>query len=157
VARQPWTAPPVVAALALTLLAVLPARHGGGRAFEFAFGGPVGGLIERGDGAAPFVTNATGVATGLNADRVDGREGTDLLGRTEKAADSDLLDGLDSTAFLRTNQQAADSAQLQGKSAADLVMRGRFAADGTLQAGFGSSTGDRARAPGPVSRSRRPR
>jgi hypothetical protein len=73
----------------------------GGRAFEMAFAGPTGGLIEHesgGDGAQPFRTNATGVATGLNADRVDGREGTDLLGRTEKAADSELLDGKDGVA-----------------------------------------------------------
>jgi hypothetical protein len=70
----------------------------GGRAFEFAFGGPTGGLIEHatgGDGAQPFRTNATGVATGLNADRLDGREGDTLLGKTEKAADSELLDGKD--------------------------------------------------------------
>jgi hypothetical protein len=118
----------------------------GGRAFEFAFGGPVGGLIEHaegGDGISPFSTNATGVAVGLNADRVDGRHGTDLLGRTEKAADSDLLDGIDSTGFLRSNQQATDSALLQGKSAQDIVMWGRFAANGTLEAGFGATQGQR--------------
>lgn len=48
-----------------------------GYAFEFnATKGPVVGLISAsgagGDAVKPFITNATGVATGLNADRVDG-------------------------------------------------------------------------------------
>src|SRR5437867_3943765 len=43
-----------------------------GRAFEFATKGGEGGVIEADTpGARPFSTNATGVATGLNADRVD--------------------------------------------------------------------------------------
>jgi hypothetical protein len=51
----------------------------GGRAFEFATVGKEAGRIELGDTTgAPFTTNATGVATGLNADRVDGRDTTDL-------------------------------------------------------------------------------
>jgi hypothetical protein len=44
-----------------------------GRAFEFETDGAEGGSIEaNAPGAKPFTTNATGVATGLNADRVDG-------------------------------------------------------------------------------------
>ena len=44
-----------------------------GRAFEFETNGTEGGRIEVEDaGARPFTTNATGVATGFNADRVDG-------------------------------------------------------------------------------------
>src|SRR3954454_11808575 len=51
----------------------------GGRAFEFATVGAEGGFIETGNvNGAPFSTNATGVAKGLNADRVDGKEGADL-------------------------------------------------------------------------------
>lgn len=50
-----------------------------GFAFEFnATNGAVAGLITAGTGGdakKPFTTNATGVATGLNADRVDGLEG----------------------------------------------------------------------------------
>jgi hypothetical protein len=48
-----------------------------GLAFEFSTGGLVGGLITAGNpavanaSARPFTTNATAVATGLNADRVD--------------------------------------------------------------------------------------
>jgi hypothetical protein len=75
-----------------------------GSAFEFQTGGLLGGLItvgKGGDTAKPFTTNATGVATGLNADRVDGKNADDFLGKTEKAADADKLDGLDSTDVAR--------------------------------------------------------
>jgi hypothetical protein len=75
-----------------------------GSAFEFQTNGLLGGLItvgKGGDTAKPFTTNATGVATGLNADRVDGRSGEDLLGKTEKAADADKIDGVDGAALAR--------------------------------------------------------
>ena len=53
-----------------------------GYAFEFnAANGAVGGLFSvgpGGDSKRPFITNATGVATGLNADRVDGKSADDL-------------------------------------------------------------------------------
>lgn len=61
----------------------------GGNAFEFASsGGPVAGVISVGNpavanaAAAPFVTNATAVATGLNADKVDGKNASELVGAT---------------------------------------------------------------------------
>ena len=58
----------------------------GGRAFEFETVGKEAGRIEVGDTTgAPFTTNATGVATGLNADKVDGKDATDF------AASGDLL------------------------------------------------------------------
>ena len=50
-----------------------------GRAFEFnASGGTEVGAITGPATAAPFTTTATGVATGLNADKVDGKDATDL-------------------------------------------------------------------------------
>jgi hypothetical protein len=55
-----------------------------GYAFEFSSAGGVAGLIAVGDGttpsptARPFTTNANGVATGLNADRVDGQDASDI-------------------------------------------------------------------------------
>ena len=50
-----------------------------GRAFEFETAGKEGGRIEVGDTTgAPFTTNATGTATGLNADKVDGKEAADF-------------------------------------------------------------------------------
>jgi hypothetical protein len=51
----------------------------GGRSFEFVTVGNEAGRIETGNtSGAPFTTNATGVATGLNADRVDGKEAADF-------------------------------------------------------------------------------
>ena len=51
----------------------------GGRAFEFDTVGKEAGRIDVGDTTgAPFTTNATGTATGLNADKVDGKEAADF-------------------------------------------------------------------------------
>jgi hypothetical protein len=58
----------------------------GGRAYEFSTVGKEAGQITVGDkSGAPFTTNATGVATGLNADKVDGKDATDF------AAGADFL------------------------------------------------------------------
>jgi len=53
-----------------------------GLAFELETNGAQGGAITvggGGDGAVPFTTNATGVAAGLNADRVDGAQAAQLV------------------------------------------------------------------------------
>jgi hypothetical protein len=53
-----------------------------GLAFEFASDGTTGGAITVGNGGdttKPFTTNATGVADGLNADRVDGKNASDVV------------------------------------------------------------------------------
>jgi hypothetical protein len=65
----------------------------GGRAFEFATtGGPeVGRITSKTPGSAPFTTNATGVATGLNSDKVDGKDAADILADAKKAEDGRLL------------------------------------------------------------------
>ncbi len=55
-----------------------------GEAFQFAAQGAQVGSItaaKAGDASKPFTTNATGVATGLNADRVDGLDGAALKTR----------------------------------------------------------------------------
>jgi hypothetical protein len=51
-----------------------------GRAFEFSSNGgtEVGRITSGNTKAAPFTTNATGVATGLNADQVDGQSASDI-------------------------------------------------------------------------------
>jgi hypothetical protein len=50
-----------------------------GRAFEFnSNSGTEVGQISGPTSAAPFTTTATGVATGLNADKVDGKDASDL-------------------------------------------------------------------------------
>jgi hypothetical protein len=57
----------------------------GGRAFEFETVGKEAGRIETGDvKGAPLTTNATGVATGFNADKVDGRDGSDLAAASDQ-------------------------------------------------------------------------
>jgi hypothetical protein len=84
-----------------------------GRAFEFATRGNEGGRIETGNAAgAPFTTNATGVATGLNADRVDGKEAADFAAATDLAATNaaflDAQVGADGT--LSANSRGATAA-----------------------------------------------
>lgn len=52
-----------------------------GLAFSFDANGTLGGTISVGDGGReerPFITDATGVATGLNADEVDGLDAEEL-------------------------------------------------------------------------------
>ena len=58
-----------------------------GQAFNFRFRGPIGGTITTNATtptaqaqAKPFTTNATSVATGLNADRLDGQHAADQEG-----------------------------------------------------------------------------
>jgi hypothetical protein len=73
-----------------------------GFAFEFnASNGDVGGLVSVGTGGdtkKPFTTNATGVATGLNADRVDSLDASQIIAaaRTKTGLDADTVDGVDS-------------------------------------------------------------
>jgi hypothetical protein len=54
-----------------------------GQAFNFRFNGELGGTINTDsrtkETAKPFTTNATGVATGLNADRVDGLDAQQIV------------------------------------------------------------------------------
>lgn len=59
-----------------------------GRAFEFDTNGAEGGQIsaQGGDNARPFTTNATGVATGLNADRVDSKNADEISSDGAKSA-----------------------------------------------------------------------
>ena len=74
-----------------------------GLAFEFnASNGDTGGLITvgtGGDAKKPFTTNATGVATGLNSDEVDGLDAAQIISaaRTKASLDADTVDGKDST------------------------------------------------------------
>jgi hypothetical protein len=57
----------------------------------------------------------------LNADRVDGKEATEFLPTTGKAADADLLDGKDSTEFLAAAGKAADSDLFDGRDSTELI------------------------------------
>jgi hypothetical protein len=88
-----------------------------GRAFEFATRGAEGGRIETGNAAgAPFTTNATGVATGLNADRVDGKEAADCASATDlQAQAARLLDAqVTAAGNVSSNSRGAASASVAG-------------------------------------------
>jgi hypothetical protein len=66
-------------------------NHHNGRVFEFrGTGGVSGGIIsvsppsgKTAKDVSPFTTNATGVATGLNADQVDGQSASDIIDATK--------------------------------------------------------------------------
>ncbi len=79
-----------------------------GQAFQFnTITGPTAGTINAGAGGdtkKPFTTNATGVATGLNADRLDSLNAAQIIAsaRLKMDLDADTLDGLNSTAFVKT-------------------------------------------------------
>jgi hypothetical protein len=94
-----------------------------GRAFEFSSNGgtEVGRITSGNTKAAPFTTNATGVATGLNADQVDGKGADDIA----KAAHDDAV----------TTANAAATAAVQGS-----ISFGAVGADGTLAAKRGVSS-----------------
>jgi hypothetical protein len=64
-----------------------------GRAFEFSSNGgtEVGAITSGNAAAAPFTTNAHGVATGLNADQVDGKGADDITKDATTAAHTDAV------------------------------------------------------------------
>jgi hypothetical protein len=64
-----------------------------GRAFEFSANGgtEVGEITSGNANAAPFITNAHGVATGLNADQVDGKGADDITKDATTAAHTDAV------------------------------------------------------------------
>jgi hypothetical protein len=87
-----------------------------GLSFSFESRGPVGGRITAagGDGAKPFTTNATGVADGLNADRVDGQNADQIVAAARNpagltAANAQQLDGRGADAY-RTRWVLIDAA-----------------------------------------------
>jgi hypothetical protein len=100
-----------------------------GYAFEFnASKGVVGGLISVGAGGdtrRPFITNATGVALGLNADRLDGLDAAAIIAaaRTKAGLDADTVDG-ESAEALKTrwalvNEKGVIEAQSGGFTVLD--------------------------------------
>ena len=92
-----------------------------GFAFEFnAANGDVGGLISvgpGGDAKKPFVTNATGIATGLNADELDGLDAAQIIAaaRAKPSLDADTVDGVDS-ADLRPRFAQVSAAAVLGET-----------------------------------------
>jgi hypothetical protein len=84
----------------------------GGQAFQFTTTGATAGRIETANpSGAPFTTNATGVATGLNADKVDGKSATDFAAATDVKTLSDglLFATVNSNGTLGDNKRGAVS------------------------------------------------
>src|SRR3954451_2131283 len=95
-----------------------------GYAFEFESRGTQGGSITVGNGGdndKPFTTNATGVADGLNADRVDGKNASDIV----NDAQAQNRFGQVSSAGTLGNQRGVTSSSKPGAGAYAVV----FAAD----------------------------
>ncbi len=125
-----------------------------GFAFEFnATGGASAGLITVGAGGdtkKPFTTNATGVATGLNADRVDGIEAGALKTRwlllNEAGQIEEQSGGFAILDAYTTNQNVyIDSgASLEGKGlTATIALQNKIdtSGDGAADANFGGEVG----------------
>jgi hypothetical protein len=66
----------------------------------------VGRIESTNSSAAPFTTNATGVATGLNADKVDGKSADDIVAAAQAA---NPFAAVDATGKLTTGRGAASA------------------------------------------------
>jgi hypothetical protein len=78
-----------------------------GRAFEFVTNGlEVGRIESTNSSAAPFTTNATGVATGLNADKVDGKSADDIVAAAQA---NNQFAAVDATGKLTSGRGAASA------------------------------------------------
>jgi hypothetical protein len=89
-----------------------------GQAFNFRFRGPLGGTINTNastpaarDQAKPFTTNATGVATGLNADRVDSMDAQQII---DKAVETAVAKSLPKIAVIQADGQASNPRGITG-------------------------------------------
>jgi hypothetical protein len=91
----------------------------GGQAFSFATTGATAGSITVGNTTgAPFTTNAKGVATGLNADQVDGKNASDFAAASDVSSlSASLLDAqVSATGTLSANSRGAVSASVTGST-----------------------------------------
>ncbi|MCK9249852.1 MAG: hypothetical protein M0P31_12885 [Solirubrobacteraceae bacterium] len=92
-----------------------------GQAFNFRFRGELGGTINTQlsdkTKAKPFTTNATGVATGLNADQVDGKHAEDIVKDSVVAAQATTKMGIVAGDGALSNQRGVTAAarEAQGK------------------------------------------
>jgi hypothetical protein len=77
----------------------------GGPAFEFITTGAVGGsILVANSSAAPFTTNGHGVATGLNANYLQGKQASEFQLASQPAANASELGGQPPSAYVSTGQ-----------------------------------------------------
>jgi len=117
-----------------------------GYAFEFESRGTQGGTITVGNGGdtdVPFTTNATGVATGLNADRVDGKNASDIVGDAQA---QNMFAKVGSDGSLQSARGASASSRTQAGS-----YTVTFASDVSKCAYQATEIGDRGENPGAAS------
>jgi hypothetical protein len=96
-----------------------------GRAFSFSSNS--GGEVGRIDGpaaAAPFTTSATGVATGLNADRVDGQSANELT--TDAVAAANRFAVVSAAGTLGANRGATAAANPAGAGTYTVTFSGNI-------------------------------
>lgn len=88
---------------------------------DFVTRGEMAVFLERLDTKDVFLRPGEVELEGGDADTLDGKDSSEFLGVTEKAANSDQLDGKDSGAFLGITGKAADSNLLDGMDSTALV------------------------------------
>lgn len=92
-----------------------------GYAFSFSASGPVGGYIKlKNTNGAPLATNARGVATGFNANYLEGKQAKDFVPASHEASFAQtsqiLFAVVDQTGRLGSNRGATASAQTGEKA-----------------------------------------
>jgi hypothetical protein len=98
-----------------------------GRAFEFSTGGTEVGRIESSNNAAaPFTTNAAGVATCLNADRVDSKSASEIT--SDAAAAANRFAVVSSAGVLGANRGATAAANPAGAGTYTVTFSGNISA-----------------------------
>lgn len=77
----------------------------GGPAFEFITTGAIGGsILVANSSAAPFTTNGHGVATGLNANYLQGKQASEFQLANQPAANANELGGQPPSSYVSTGQ-----------------------------------------------------
>ena len=112
--RIPITSP----AMGVALLALIIAASGAAVA-AIPSNGTITACYAKNTGALRVID--TGQMCSSKETQLAWKDGSTLLGKNEKAADSDKLDNNDSTEFLGANQTAADSNKLDGLNSTDFT------------------------------------
>jgi hypothetical protein len=125
-------------AMGVALLALLIAASGAAVA-AIPSDGTITGCRDNRSGVLRVIDAASGQTCRASESLLAWKDGSTLLGKEEKAADSDKLDGQDSGAFLGANQRASDSDLLDGKDSTEFLGKAEKAANSDLLDGKDST------------------